>query len=186
MDPACGNCMPFVSGVGDERERRLSKQCGGTCEKVRLYPSIDGVFETAPINCTFPRPYNYLVTVHKEIGATTHLDVCCWCIPPDTDSYFAHDFHFTLDALTVSKLCSVQLALRLQNASMSIEVSGSRLWSLAVTCLWPSGVGLIIGSAYLSIPALCCVAWCQGNCLLSCVSLHFHHTHGNQCLVAFQ
>ena len=75
----------FLTGLLNDF--RHAEQCGrqmwlitirvawvGTRGKVRLYPPTVGVFETAPINRIFPRPYNYLVVaIHEERGASVHL-----------------------------------------------------------------------------------------------------------------
>jgi len=46
---------------------------------------------------------------------------------------------------------------------------GGCLWSPTVRSFWPSSVGLIISSAYLSTRPLHCVAWCRVDCFSSCV-----------------
>ena len=59
----------------------------------------------ALINCCTA---DYLVVVVHERGASANMGVCCrhilMVMPPNTNGSFAHNLHFTLDVLTISKL----------------------------------------------------------------------------------
>ena len=67
---------------------------------------IVSVFQIVLINGCMAE--HLVIVACEDRGASEHLGICCrrtlMVMPPDTDNSFAHNLHFTSDALPISKL----------------------------------------------------------------------------------